>query len=180
MFAHRCQNHLITIRGYGFVSVYFLVMIYMTLDKLFDIYLNIKYHLYWSEFRAKNLLLLTWLVTICSAVVACMGHHFTGFAVHEVLDLYVYPTFDVIFLVIAIITYTFIFHKYKQSRLPPVILSRRSSMVVCVKTWKVFKQSRFYIPLLLTVTFIVFMVVPEFINLSRVANGGKFPHLFLS
>ena len=92
---------------------------------------------------------------------------------HETLDLYIYPTFDVVFLITAIITYVYIFHKYKQSRLPPTPLHRRSSMVECVKTFKVFKQSRFYIPLLLTLTFVVFMVIPEFVNLSRVASGRK-------
>ena len=38
---HKCQHYIITFRGYGVVTVYFLTMIYMTLDKFFDIFLNI-------------------------------------------------------------------------------------------------------------------------------------------
>ena len=171
---HKCQHYIIIIRGCGFVTVYFLTMIYMTLDKFFDIYLNIKYHVYWNEYQTKNLLTFTWLITISSAASASIWYHFTGVNMHETLDLYVYPTFDMLFLIIAISTYGFIFHKYKRSRLPPVHLRRRTSIVGCVQTVKVFKQSRFYIPLLLTATFIVFMVIPEFVNLSIVASEGEY------
>ena len=51
-----CQHYIKTVRGYGFNTVYLLTMIYLTLDKMFDIYLNIKYHVYWNEIRTKVLL----------------------------------------------------------------------------------------------------------------------------
>ena len=172
---HTWQHYVKTMRGYGFVTVYFLTMIYLTLDKLLDIYLNIKYHLYWNEYRTKNLIVTTWIVTLSSAVTASIVYHFTGFDVHETLDLNIYPKFDVVFLIVAGTTYPLIFHKYKQSRAPPhlIRLITQSSMEEAVETFKVFKQSRFYIPLLLTVSFTMFMVIPEFVNFSQVVSGHK-------
>ena len=128
--------------------------------------------------RTKTLLIVTWCTSLSSAITVSMVYHFTGFEVHEALDLYVYPTFNVIFLVIAVLTYGFIFHKYKKSRLPPVQASfnrdiRRQS------TFQVFQKSRFYIPVLLITSFILFMAIPDFIQMGFVASGESHDGMFV-
>ena len=166
------QHYTKTVRGYGFATVYFSTMIYLTVDKLFDILLNIRFHLYWKELRTRRLLIGTWCLSLTSAVCASIAYYYTGFYVHETLDLYVYPTFNIVFLLVAILTYAFIFHKYKQTRLPPVPfptsdITRRES------GFKVFQRSRFYIPVLLIGTYTVFMFIPSFVQTVHVAMGNK-------
>ena len=171
----QCQHYIKTVRGYGFVTVYYLTMIYLTLDKLFHIALNMKYPLYWNGDRTKMLLITTWVITISSAITVSVVHHFTGFEVLEVLDWYVYPTFNVIFLICAVIAYGFIFHKYKESRMPPVPYitgQRRES------TYQIFRKSRFFIPVLLITTFIFFLAIPDFIQTVHVAMGYSHNHNF--
>ena len=154
------QHYVKTVRGYGFAVVYFTTMIYLTMDKLFDVLLNIRYLLYWNELRTRSLLLGTWCLSLMSALGASITYYFTHFDVHEKLDLYVYPTLNTIFIVTALLTYGFIFRKYKQTRIPPVPLP-------------VSEESRFYIPVLLISTYIVFMCIPSFTQTIHVALGYK-------
>lgn len=158
-----------TLRGYGFVTVYFFTMIYLTLDKLFDIILNIKYHLYWCTKRTRYLLISTWALSISTAIAVCVVHYCTGIDDHTILDMYIYPIFDVLFILIACVTYGFIFHLYKRTRVPP---ARTSSSEPPPSAFQVFKASRFYIAVLLMTTFIFFMAIPEMIHLSVVVISG--------
>ena len=114
---------------------------------------------------------MTWCMTLSSAITVSIVYHFTEFRVHEALDLYVYPTFNIIFLLIAMVTYGFIFHKYKKSRLPPAQPSFSTTRMRRQSTFQVFQKSRFYIPVLLITSFILFMAVPDFIQMGYVASG---------
>ena len=102
---------------------------------------------------------------------ASLTYKYTGFTVLEALDLFIYPTFNTVFLCVAVLTYAFIFIKYKQSRLPPVpypAVSRPCEM----NAFRIFKRSRFYIPVLLITTYIFFMCVPAFVQTVHVAMGN--------
>ena len=165
-----CQYYIRTLRGFGFSTVYFLSMIYLTLEKLFDIILNIKYHLYWNGNRTINLLKVTWTISITTAIIVSLIYHYTGYDFIGILDMFVYPIFDFIFIIIALLTYGFIFHRYKQTRTPP---TQNSSYIASPNAFQVFVKSRFYIPVLLISTFIVFMAIPEIIHLSFIYMERK-------
>ena len=49
--------------------VYYLIMIYLTADRFFELYLSIKYNLYWSETKSKGLLITTWLVFVMVTII---------------------------------------------------------------------------------------------------------------
>ena len=49
-------HYLRTLRGFGFIGAYFCSMVYITMDKLLDILLNSKYHVYVTNKRVKILL----------------------------------------------------------------------------------------------------------------------------
>ena len=155
------QYYIKTVRGYGFVTVYFLTMIYLTLDRMFDILLNIRYALYWNEKYTKYLLQMTWVISITTTIIISVVDHHYPINAHEILDVYIYPTFDVLFIIIACFTYAFIFQKYKQTRVHPVNRDVGPPM----STFEVFRRSKFYIPLLLIITFTIFMAIPEMIHL---------------
>ena len=170
---NKVQYYIKTLRGYGFVTVYFLTMIYLTLDKLFDILLNIRYPLYWNELYTRNLLTITWAMSISTAITVSIVHHYTGVDFHVILDMYIYPIFDIVFIIIAVLTYGFIFHKYKQTRNPPTENTTSTSNYRRPNVLRVFQNSRFYIPVLLITTFIFFMAIPEMIHLCLVVSNGN-------
>ena len=55
------QDYIIIISGYGVVSAYFVSMIFLTLDRLLDILLSIKYPIYCTTQRAKYLVAAIWI-----------------------------------------------------------------------------------------------------------------------
>ena len=156
-----CQYYVKIVRGYGCVVMYYLTMVYLTLDKLFDILLNIRYPLYWREEYTKRLLKATWGITLTIAITASIVHYFYQVEFHEILDTYAYPILDVIFILIALVTYGFIFHKYKQTRRPPV---GGMTAIPSPGRFQIFMKSRFFIPVLLITTFITFMAIPDMIS----------------
>ena len=94
---------------------------------------------------------------------------------------YFYTGFDFFFIFIAVGTYAYIFHKYRESKSDPVISRYSRSEFQGSKSpgvWKVFRNSRFYISCLLIVTFLLMVVLPKlvyFFYLKRVhRNHGMF------
>ena len=43
-------------------NMMYLVMIFLTADRFFRVYLNIKFHLYWNDSRTKFLLVISWIL----------------------------------------------------------------------------------------------------------------------
>ena len=87
--------------------VMYLVMIFLTLDRFFRVYLNIKFQLYWSDFRTTVLLVTLWsfeCVLFASAFLIGVKH-----ALY--MASFIFPIFDFIFLVTAVSTYSYIFTK---------------------------------------------------------------------
>ena len=65
----------------GIVLVYYLIMFYITSDKMLEVLLNLKYTVYWGENKAKQLMTLTWVVGLVmglgfSLAYALKGYHF--------------------------------------------------------------------------------------------------------
>lgn len=71
-------------------------------------------------------------------------------------------TFDVIFLGSAVVSYALIFHVYKRRQRKNALRKQTSlstqGVEVKLSLWKTFRQSRFYVSLLLILTFVVFVI----------------------
>ena len=147
----------------GVSLVYYCVMIYLTLDRLWDVLLNIKYHLYWQELRVKCLLTLTWVVGVGLSITISLFHRYTEYNWEEAFFKYFYPTLEFLFVVVAVITYSIIFNRYRQTRCAPTHPHRSPTPTPSV--FQVFRNSRFYISLLIVSTFFVFMLIPDLIYL---------------
>ena len=145
----------------GISFVYYCDMIYLTLDRLLDIVLNIRYRLFWNEMRARMLLLATWILGICLSVTISLLCYFINFNWEDAFFTYFYPTLEFSFIVLAFVTYSFIFHKYKQTRGAPKVVGSRYNTRRRGSTVETFRNSRFYISVLIILTFLVFMVVPD-------------------
>lgn len=163
------QEYVAIYGGFGIISAWYLSMLHLTLDRLLDVLLNIKYSLFCYPERTKLVIRITWFITSTFGVTMCLLHRFVNFDSMRILVKFVFPCFDFIFIIIAIVTYGIIFHKYRHSRTPPTKSSiySTSSRVSITDT---FRASRFNLPLCLIVTFIFFITIPDFLYSFGVAN----------
>lgn len=151
-----------------FTFSYYMSMIYLTIDKALDILLNIKYPLYWNEKKAKHLVYATWVfgVILCLSVFFLYTFLELSFeSVADVFFLYFYPTFDFSFILLAVVCYSFLFHKYKEARMAPAKIRCGNDVEKCGSLFAIFRTSRFYISVLLICTFLLFMVLPNMVYL---------------
>ena len=150
--------------GYGISLVYYLCMMFLAVDRLLEIQLNIKYHLYCDEDKAKFSLKVTWGISVLSTIIISLVHGVIKIDVFDPLYMYVYPTLDLMFTIIAVVTYGSLFHRYRKARLPPTQQSTSGSNQKQESLLHVFQASKFYIPTLLIATFLLFMVIPDLLT----------------
>jgi len=91
--------------------VMYQVMIFLTLDRFFRVFLNIKFHLYWSDFRTKILLAVLWMFE----GLMFASSFFIGVEHMLYVASFIFPSFDVIFVVVSVFTYTYIFAKIRSN-----------------------------------------------------------------
>lgn len=156
------EHHLTIFRIFSLNTTLYLTMIFITLDKLIEIYLNIKYSLYWNEKKTKWLLLATWTINVTLALVITLTYHFTDeISLLNPIGVYYVVVFDILFALVAVITYGYIFEKYRQTRIQP---SRHTSTTRPPQqsAFSIFVNSKFYLSAMLIVTFMLFSAVPHF------------------
>ena len=117
------NKYLIIMNFTGIAFVFHASMIFITFDRLLELLLNIKYPVYWNEEKTKFLLICTWVFGACiSITVSCFsGLHDVAFQWEKYFFTFFFPSIEIIFVVLAIATYTFIFRKFKNTRQVPVV-----------------------------------------------------------
>ena len=78
-------------------------MIFLTLDRFFSIFLNIKYPLFWTYSKTIKLVIGAWIFNLLMLVAFWLNR-----VSLTVLNTYLYVIFDILFLVTSIGTYTYI------------------------------------------------------------------------
>lgn len=165
----------------------FMTMVIMSLDRMFLVLLNISYPLLWSRKKAKICIWFVWGVSVGLFAVSSLlysqadstlptiqqpnntinstvSRNITQSANSTVTALkkfenefFLLANYTVIFLnltfvVTAIVSYGLIFHIFKRTH------------GSCDKgVWEVFKKSRFYVPLLIILSNILFILPPDFV-----------------
>merc|ERR1712080_597074 len=99
----------------GLSSVFFIDMIYVILDRLLSIWLNLKYPIYCTQSTTKCLLYLTLTIGIVMSISVSIAHRYFGYDWETAFFTYFYPTFEFTIIIATLITYIFIFTKYKGS-----------------------------------------------------------------
>ena len=133
--------------------VWYLIIVILTLDRFLEVHLNIKYTLYFSNKKAKLAI-----ATVCILGIAIMAGNsliwyiFEPKSMSEIWHFYIFPTLDGLFFVIAILTYGYIYHQFRK------MLKKDMKKAV--------RKTTFYVPSLVIVNFLVFLVVPDFIRIS--------------
>lgn len=150
----------------GISVVFFFNMFFITLDRLLNIVYTIRYRVSWSEKRAKYLLKTTWLIGIFVLICVSIDYYLNNSLWENKFYTFIYPILEFIFIVLALVTYISIFRKYNRSE--RVLSKRRQSLRENKKpdnSFQVFRKSRFFVPVLLILTFIVFLVIPDMVLL---------------
>ena len=158
-------------------------MIYLTVDRLADILLNIKYPLYWNTRRTKVLMCGTWMFGFLLSVTVSLLYRFEDFNWEEVFFTYVCPSLDFAFILIALVTYACIFRIYKRTHdtVASCYGQQRRTTARRASSLQVFRKSRFYVSVLMILTFFVFMVIPDLVYLFvAIVEGYKTTVLVLS
>ena len=146
-------------------------MVYITLDKALEILLHVNYPTLWNEEKAKHLVYLTWFIGLLWCTCMYLVYTLTNVNFDSVADmffLYITPFFDFSFILLAVVSYGFLFHKYKLSQSPPAtcasaVVKHKNSGNKCSRLFKIFRTSRFYVSVLLITSFMLFMVLPNLV-----------------
>ena len=166
-----------TIRHYLMIINYtvaplnlFMVMMFLTVDRFFEIYLSIRYPLYWSKKHSTYAMIITWFLSVVSGAVFLYLPQ-TEEHLWRLFYLYIYPTCDFIFVITSAVTYGYILRKIninkRREKVQSYCLNNSShqSFVARNNIRKKCRQkqrrSRLFVPSLIMITFILFIVLPD-------------------
>ena len=161
---------------YVIFCVYYMGMIYIIFDKLMVVLLNLRYPVYWNGTKSRYLLSITWLAAVMICVTICIACKFGSFNYQVFFTEYLSPIFNFSFVIFAVCTYVYLFHKYRQTRMVPFHDRRRMRKEDRQNMWQDFRNSRFYISVLLIISFLIFIVIPDLIYLFHGWAGKERSH----
>ena len=146
--------------------MYIFIMTCIVIDRFLEIYLNIKYKLLWSVQKTKNVLLVG--LAFCFFLIIpfyIVGMKWPRHAT-DIVYLYMYPVFELIFVIIATFSYYYITNQVLKCRRYLKKLEKhlsRNNRIVFHKQSK--NQFKLLVPILIIVTFLLFMVGSNILRL---------------
>ena len=144
--------------------MYMSLMILITIDRFLVFYLNLKYTLYWWRRKTRIVLITLRTFSLLSYIPAATHGLKNRQDVLRKLVRYIYPVFEMIFMIIAFGTYLFIFRKHKKSLASQVKKYGRN------RHKKSNNKFRLGVPTLIIVTCFIFIVIP---NLGKLCFSLK-------
>lgn len=138
-----------------FVVPSFLIMIVLTVDRFLEVYLNIKYHTYVGKFKVKVSLSICWCIGISIASIL-LPLKFLSINSDAIIFKFIFPSVEGTFLLIALVCYIYIFNKFKEMKRTPTVPSIVRNKLKC---------ARIFPPFLIILTFAMFVVAPDTVNL---------------
>ena len=148
---------------------YKLLVIYLTLDRLFAIWCNIYYPIYFTSACVKKIVIGIW---IGSLIIGAICTVTLNFLVLQNIDrllyfMYTYMAFDMAIIINVFLSYSYMFWRAKQ-------LHRNTSQMG--QSSEADRNARFLVPFLLCLSYIVFNVTGDIlvhIGLTSLKGGNK-------
>ena len=141
--------------------VYLFIMIFITVDRLLEFRMNIKYSLYWSSKKTLIVLIIVFTTSISIFIFWVALQQSLVFEYREFVRNYVLPPFAAVFMILAIYTYYLIFKKLKENRTKNEMrtqnLKLQNSHLEIAKGRRTY---RIFVPSLIIATFILFGIIP--------------------
>ena len=142
--------------------MYIFVMTFIVVDRFLEIYLNIKYNVLWSSKKTK-IVLFVGLATCCLLFVPFIIIELNNpFYIASILYPYIYPVLESLFIIVFICSYFYIIRQVLRYRRNIKKLEKelsKNSRVVYHKQF--YNRFKLFVPTLIVVTFIIFMVAPN-------------------
>ena len=148
--------------------MYFFVMTFVTLDRLAEVKLHLKYPIYCTAKRTITILFLAFTISVLVFV-----GFFTVYFIdktnllnwNDVLFSYLLTIFQGIFLIVAFITYTYIFKKLHKNRLASQkIINQLNKNVTQERDSKKYQSNpKIFVPSFIILTFILFGIIPHYL-----------------
>lgn len=162
-----------------FTIGYFLAMILLTIDRFLAVYLNLRYHLYWSEKKAITTIAIAWLLSILFGITV---QNIVSMNIDNIITfatIYYLPLVEVIVLLIAILTYGYFYkqmQRHKRQR-PSVSRSETTKQNTAgeVQVKEKHRTGGFYVPALIMITFVVFIILPDQVYFFTTILNVKIP-----
>ena len=168
--------------------LYYASMLFTVIDKFLEIFLNLKYPLYFNVNKATYIISATWLIGIVLCVTVIVSEHLFGY-INHLHRKYFFVSFDILFIIISISCYSYIFVKYTQSRTNPhqigysestensqIIQTQSTSSSAVKNIFNIFRKSRFYISVLLILNFLLLTVIPDLFVFFIIENINHHIH----
>lgn len=158
------QDYVLIVMFSGIAIVFYMDLVYITLDRLMTVSYSLKYSAYWDDVKARRLVYLTWTVGIFSCVGMSLLSYYLNYNWKILYFKYIFPILETAFLFLVLLTYSTLFKEHKKSyRMSRQIRhcrtrSIRQRKVTTVMT--VFWNSRFIVSILIICNFVVFMLAP--------------------
>ena len=130
-----------------------------------EIYLNLKYPLYWNFICTRNLMIAMWFTCITLSVAIFFIPGFTTTRMFKLCYTYLFPPIELVFLLIAICVYGYVFIKIRWN---PLLRTNST-----VQQQQRNRMSEFLVAALVVITFILFAVLPDFVQFHAHAVGRK-------
>ena len=155
--------------------IYISVMILITLDRLLEFRLNIKYSLYWSPKKTLKFLVCLVSVSVCISICVIILHKLYGFNFAKIYMKYILPQFSGIFMILATYTYYVIFNKIKKNRKEDMKMRReKKNNKSTQRTTPSKRRFQVFLPSWIMATYILFGMVPYIIFIIHFdATGAK-------
>lgn len=147
---------------------YIFLMIFLTLDRFMAVHYNIQYPLKWSSKKTKFLLcaipfISLWMSALVMVYFKPWQRMMAWKEIYDFLFFFVLPPFNFMFLLVATLTYIYLYHKIRQNwteeRRTVAHITRTNDQQMLPKEIK----RGFYTPTLLVLTFLLFWSIPDLV-----------------
>ncbi|XP_057308949.1 alpha-2C adrenergic receptor-like [Hydractinia symbiolongicarpus] len=158
--------------------LYYITMYIITLDRFFHVYFNLRYSAYCTARKITYITVSVWITSFLLPVPSFVNYLKQGNRIRSVQKptnityKYVFPSCDLLFLLIAMVTYGYIITKIKQNRRTAKKLRGSLNSRSCESTTsngsattkRFRKRNRYHLllPTLLIATFLIFIAIPDF------------------
>lgn len=145
----------------GLSLTFYMEMFYIAIDRLLNVLFTLRYRVYCTKKKAEILMTATWFFSMLIGISAMLAYYFVGFSYLPLYYQFVYPTLDFIYIIVAIVTYIYIFKQIAASE----EFRRNANRSITSKCTIALRKSKFLVPVMIISTFLMFMVLPDLIIL---------------
>ena len=162
----------------GLLYLFISALVFITLDRLLCVILGLKYSTYCTIGKTKTIIASTLFISLvicciaCSVVYAVSPRKIYQHLFYNITG-YIATILYILFLIFAITSYSIMFFKLVASK--RTLSAQMDTDAPQLSLLSVFRNSRFFISLLLISSFIVFNVVPALINSFHFFTGRRIP-----